>query len=286
MRDAEAWRPVQNSRRSLGGRGRLSRGPEPSARTAFTLLELLTVIAIIGILAAFAIPALKGISQTNALGAANRQLLDDVALARLRAISGRTTVYMVFLPPIDLQPGLTAHRQRLTTPAEVRHFDELLGKQLTAYALLARRSLGDQPGRSSPRYLTEWRSLPDGVFIRREKFRDVSVDQWLLLEATNRPFARYSVPFPTDRSPELLLPGIAFNAQGQVQYTTGVVPIEPGEAIPLTRGSVQYPKDASGQYTVPDIVDILARSYASNYNYIRIDWLTGRARVEQPEVSP
>jgi prepilin-type N-terminal cleavage/methylation domain-containing protein len=270
----------------LGCGDRFSSGPGATACAAFTLLELLTVIAIIGVLAAFAIPALKGISQSNALGAANRQLLDDVALARLRAISGRTTVYMVFMPPIDLQPGLTAHRQKLTTPAEVRHFDELLGKQLTAYALLARRSLGDQPGRSSPRYLTEWRSLPDGVFLRREKFRDVSVAQWLTIEATNRPFARYSVPFPTDRSPELLMPAIAFNAQGQVQYTTGVVPIEPGEAIPLTRGSVQYPKDASGQYTAPDIVDILARSYASNYNYIRIDWLTGRARVEQPEVSP
>lgn len=286
MPDVERSNFERNRLPNLEARGRAGRGSARPACTAFTLLELLTVIAIIGILAAFAIPALKGISQSNAIGAANRQLLDDVALARLRAISGRTTVLMVFMPPVDLQPGLTAHRQKLSTPAEVRHFDELLGKQLTAYALLAKRSLGDQPGRSAPRYLTEWRSLPDGVFIRPEKFRDLSVAQWLTTEATNRPFARFSVPFPTDRSPELLLPGIAFNAQGQVQYTTGVVPIEPGEAIPLTRGSILYPRDPSGQYTVPDVVDILARSYASNYNYIRIDWLTGRARVEQPEVSP
>src|SRR5436189_5775426 len=66
---------------------------------AFTLIELLVVMAIIGLLAAIGLPALKGFGKGTGMAGAQRQLLDDLALARLRAISGRTTVYMVFVPP-------------------------------------------------------------------------------------------------------------------------------------------------------------------------------------------
>src|SRR5947208_15683085 len=71
---------------------------------AFTLIELLVVMAIIGLLAAIGLAALKGFGKGTGLAGAQRQLLDDLALARLRAISGRTTVYMVFVPP-----GIMAH---------------------------------------------------------------------------------------------------------------------------------------------------------------------------------
>src|ERR1700722_20253329 len=71
----------------------------PTAVKAFTLLELLVVLVIMGILAAIGLPAIRGMSKSNAIAAADRQMLDDLAYARQRAIAEHTTVYMVFVPP-------------------------------------------------------------------------------------------------------------------------------------------------------------------------------------------
>ena len=65
---------------------------------AFTLVELLVVMAIIAILASVGLPALRGIGKGNRMSGAVRQVMDDLALARLRAISSRSPVYMVFVP--------------------------------------------------------------------------------------------------------------------------------------------------------------------------------------------
>ena len=72
---------------------------EPKAAAAFTILELLVVITIIGILAAVGLPAIRGMTKSNSLVAADRQLLDDLGYARLRAIADHTTVFVVFVPP-------------------------------------------------------------------------------------------------------------------------------------------------------------------------------------------
>src|SRR2546430_2227288 len=68
---------------------------------AFTLLELLIVISIIGILTAVALPHLKGLTRSNVMASANQQLLDDLALARQRAMNSRSAIYVVFMAPID-----------------------------------------------------------------------------------------------------------------------------------------------------------------------------------------
>src|SRR5208282_5662134 len=136
----------------------------PTIPPAFTLIELLVVIAIIGILAAISLPAIRGMTKSNAVIASNRQFLDDLALARQSAIAGHTTVYVIFIPTNITQ---------MTPPANAlvqRQFTNLLNGQYTTYALLELRQIGEQPGQSHARYLTGWRSLPNGVFIAQSKF--------------------------------------------------------------------------------------------------------------------
>src|SRR5665213_3616923 len=77
---------------------RLNHSPVRTGRRAFTLLEMLVVITVIGLLATLALPHLGGMNKSNSMAAATQQLIDDVALARQRAMANRTVVYMVFLP--------------------------------------------------------------------------------------------------------------------------------------------------------------------------------------------
>src|ERR1044071_5835959 len=110
------------------------------SKQGFSLIELLVVIAIIGILAAIAAPALKGLGGSNDIAAANRQLLDDLAFARLRAINERTTVYVVFASPEILHPSQPWNNAQRVQVAKLANL------QYTSYALFAKRMLGDQPG--------------------------------------------------------------------------------------------------------------------------------------------
>ena len=138
---------------------------------AFTIIELLVVISIIALLAAMGLPAIRGMTKSNSVIAADRQLLDDLAYARLRAISDHTTVFMVFIPPTITETSL------FPVPAEPNVagvVSNLYGGQYTTYALLSLRSVGDQPGRPTPRYLTAWRTLPNGVYIATNKFELVA----------------------------------------------------------------------------------------------------------------
>ena len=144
--------------------------------TAFTLIEMLVVIAILGILAALTVPVLKNFGRSDATIGASRQLLDGVARARQLAISERTTVYMVFIPPGFWDPTwVTAGTPTPAwttglTPAQKIAVTNLLDKQFTGYTFISLRSMGDQPGHPVPSYLGSWQTLPDGAFIETNKF--------------------------------------------------------------------------------------------------------------------
>lgn len=271
-------------------RPNLSSGQAPAR--AFTLLEMLVVVAIIGMLAAISVPAIRALTQTNTVAAGHRQLLDDLALARQLAMSGRRVVYLVLAPPtLRSHADTIRNANPLLYPPPVkdralRQLTNLVEGQYTAYALFTRRSVGDQPGRENPTYLSDWKRLPDGLLFETNAFVDLGT-QWLAAanrtNASRRPLPYAWFPFPTADSPELRLPYIAFNAQGRLYYEGGAEPVLAGESLPLVRGSVFYPRDNAGRPDLrvpPDVA--LAERGDTNRMEVRVEWLTGRAHVYRP----
>jgi type II secretory pathway pseudopilin PulG len=251
---------------------------------------MLVVISILGILAALLVPALKNFGHADAVTAATRQILDDVGRTRQLAISHHTTVYMVFVPANFWGSNPSAFLSSLT-PAQQVAATNLCDKQLTGYTFVSLRTVGDQPGQGKPHYLAPWHTLPDGTFIVHQKFESALFDapQWKTdykpsSNVTN--FVAMNIPFPTEDSPSLPMPCIAFNYLGQLT-TNGVDAVTSHEYIPLARGSVSPAWDPATkvyQLSQPDISEVPPGNSVNAYNIIDIEPLTGRATLQQPKM--
>lgn len=250
---------------------------------AFSLFEMVIVVGLVGLLAALALPSMK-LGKGNQMAAATRQLLDDLSLARLRAINNRSQVYVVFLPQATntfVSPTAPVY-DFFTTNQAANH---LLGSQRAAYAIFAKRMLGDQPGRATSRYMSEWKTLPEGVFIGRST---VALDSFFnpavfcnVVNNTPRPYELIQFPDTTPGNPSLLLPYIGFNEKGGLLGFTADV------RIPLAMGSLMAARTNNGaDFMVADIdsLETPANNSVNNYNRIVISYQTGRARVERPEL--
>ena len=264
-------------RRSLGG----LRG--------FTLLELMLVIAIIGFISAMTLTHIGGFGRASVMPAAIRQLLDDVALARQRAMVNRSTVYMVFLPPSF---WTNAYFPVSYAPIWSPQMTNLLMHQYNGYALVSLATVGDQPGQHFAHYVSDWKFLPDGVFFAPFQFS--LTNTWTNIYTTNTlsgvvttsalyPWTQVPVPFPSVfplNNTTMPMPCIGFTAQG------GLATPFTNQYIALARGSVFYPTDTNGlpQAQPPSMVETPDGNDANNPNMIQIDWMTGRATVVQNQM--
>ena len=264
------------------------------------------VIGIIAMLAAIALPVVNHF-KPNYAASLTRRLLDELARARQLAVSQRSTVCMVFVPTNFWNDSAT----RVWRPQDWAAATNLLDKQLVGYAFVCLRTPGDQPGQHTVRYFSKWRTLPEGGFINPLKFVLPSAPPGLPLliytnDASMNQVLGYTVygfdttpkvPFPLEDTPRYLptnnyvsLPYIAFDYMGRrVNVQSNDVPITTDALLPLAKGSIIFSRDpvTKKPLPLPANPSELPPGNSTNsisYNVIRVDWLTGRARVEHQEI--
>ena len=120
-----------------------------------------------------------------------------------------------------------------------------------------------------------------GIFIPTWKFTNPDTNT---LVDTERGFQYLNaIPIPSLASPftNVNVPYIAFDYQGRL--TSGQ-----DEVIPLAQGSIFLARDSAGGLTwgAADALETPPSNSVLNFNRVRVDYLTGRARIERQEVVP
>jgi Tfp pilus assembly protein FimT len=248
----------------------------------------MVVIGIVGFIAALAMPHVSGFNKANTMAAAQRQLLDDVTRARNRALANRSTVYMVFLPAFwNMLSTIESENQAVQITPQITN---LLTHQYAAYALYSSRTVGDQPGQHFPHYLTEWQTLPSGVYIWPGQFNPLTTNMTVYTTNTLNGSTNADLvsAFPTNVSfyfpsisagATMNLPYIAFTPQG----TLGTLG---NQYIVLTRGSVMYAQGTNGVPIAgpPDVEEAPPGNETNNPCLIKIDGLTARPTIVQNQL--
>lgn len=154
----------------------------PASR-GFTLIELITVIGIMALMMVIAIPAFQSATKGSAVGIGAGHLVNTLALARAKAVTGRTHVRVVFSD--------AAYTNATIIPK-------------VSYAVLIWTNQ-ESDVNANWIYLDRWQSLPKGAYF--------STLPAALGSATT--------PFPSNQSAGVTLSGVEFNSAGALASSAG-----------------------------------------------------------------
>ena len=237
--------PQRTSSASAGDGGRYT----APYRSGFTLVELLAVVGIMAIILVIALPSFDAFKLRSS-SSAIPTLMSTLRLARQYAITHRQDVFVVF------PDGRAAY----SPPGEVT-------KAYTAYAVIASNRATDRY-----EYITEWKTLPKGVFFHP----NTSISTSTVFNSC-APGSLTSFPFPNDSGANRDLCTVKFRPNGRayvIEYsaTKGYSWTCFGTTwIPLTAGYLDVNTNA-GTTMSPIIL--------SDTNIIKIANMTGQIYIE------
>ena len=242
-------------------------------QTAFTLVELLGVVAIIVIILRLTLPALDGILSGDGDGMARTQVVGDLNRARQMALEKGVPVYVVFMPLYDdvkLTQGYN-NNQKIFYFSQDEGVNSLLGSQLTSYAIYAEYMPGDQPGNPSTKWLTDWKTLPDGYHFNRTELN--------LLERLKVQYLKGNKPLPANRI-GLELPHIKFNRRGELESKRGDR-VMGGIFLSVCKGGVLPPGKNQYDKYIPGDADPPEAVTSTDRKWLFINGITGRAEIKE-----
>ena len=261
-------------------------------QTAFTLVELLGVVAIIVIILRLTLPTLDGILSGDGDGMARTQVVGDLNRARQMALEKGVSVYIVFMPLYDdihpnsgdphstppIPPINTVIKGTVFRDADKRAYfsldkgvNALLGSQLTSYAIYAEYMPGDQLGSPSTKWLTDWKTLPDGYHFNRTELK--------VLERLKVQYLKGDKPLPANRI-GLELPHIKFNKRGELESKRGDR-VMGGIFLSVCKGGVLPPGKNQYDKYIPGDADPPEAVTSTDRKWLFINGITGRAEIKE-----
>jgi type II secretory pathway pseudopilin PulG len=209
-----------------------------SSETGFTLIELLVVMGIIIVALAALVPAVTSLSKSGGRRAARNSLLGGIEQARAEAVKSSQATYVVF-------PAFTSGTQSTLDRYNYR-----------SYAIFE----DDAANPGAVKQLTDWKSFPTGVALRKAGI-DALADPATLTPAVTFGFAPDASAAP--------LRCFKFNSNGEVQAPAANVLLGIFEGYVNGGTEIATTKDGNGN---PSAVE-----------YLRVSQFTGRA---EPTASP
>tara|TARA_B100000959_G_C14824225_1_gene559104 strand:- start:39 stop:989 length:951 start_codon:yes stop_codon:yes gene_type:complete len=189
------------------------------------------------------------------------------------ALERGTPLYMVFMPLYN-----DIHRSSGTTESKIRGYfssdkgvNALLGSQLTGYAVYAKYLPGDQPGKPSTKWLTDWKSLPAGHHFDRAQLNGFERVWVTYLKGTK----------PASATVGLGLPCIKFNGRGEVESLSRGERVLGGVYLSINKGGVLAAKDTNDDLYLRESADAPEAVPANGRRWLHINGVTGRAEIKE-----